>query len=200
MGYVNQWTETPVQPLAIADRLARQALVLDRSDPQSHYTMAAVRLWSRDYDEAIREASTATELDPNFSPGYSLLGLALHYAGRSQEALGELERAMQLDPYYPDTYLHFLAQCHFSLRRYADAEAALRRRLVRNPDTDISRVLLAACYGHVGRPGHAQVEWQEVLRINPSYSLEHRRQILPYKSPAELEHLLEGLRKAGIPV
>ena len=200
MGYVNQWTETSVQSLATADRLASQALALDPSDPQSHYTMAAVHLWSKDHDEAIREASTATELDPNFSPGYSLLGLALHYAGRSQEALGELERAMQLDPYYPDTYLHFLAQCHFSLRRYADAEAALRRRLVRNLETDISRVLLAACYGHLGRPDHAQVEWQEVLRINPSYSLEHRRKILPYKNPDEFEHLVEGLRKAGIPV
>jgi hypothetical protein len=107
----------------------------------------------------------------------------------------ELDRAMQLNPYYPDTYLHFLAQCHFSLRQDANAEAVLRRRLVRNSDPDISRVLLTACYGHLGRPDHAQVEWQEVLRVNPSYSLEHRRQILPYRNPAELEHLIEGLRK-----
>ena len=68
IGYVNQWTETPVQPLATADRLARRSLALDPSDPQSHYAMAAVHLWTRNYDEAIREAATATELDPNFSP------------------------------------------------------------------------------------------------------------------------------------
>jgi TolB-like protein/Tfp pilus assembly protein PilF len=200
MEYVNHWSELPARSLALADRLARQALALDPTDPQSHYAMAMVHLWTGNHDDAIREAGTATELDPNSSPGYSLLGLALHYVGRSQEALGALERAMQLDPFYPDVYLHFVAQCHFSLRRYADAEAALKRRLVRNLDTDVSRVLLAACYGHLGQPEHAQAEWQEALRINPSYSLEHRRRVLPYQDPAEFEHVVEGLRKAGIAV
>jgi TolB-like protein/tetratricopeptide (TPR) repeat protein len=200
LEYVNHWTELSSQSLVTADRLARQALALDPADPQSHYAMAAVHLWVGNHDDAIREARQATELDPNSSPGYSLLGLALHYVGRSRDALDALARAMQLDPYYPDAYLHFVAQCHFSLRQYADAEAALKRRLVRNLDTDISRVLLAACYGHQGHPDHARAEWQEALRINPSYSLEHRRRILPYKDPGEFEHVVEGLRNAGIAV
>ena len=198
MEYVNHWSELPEQSLATADRLATQALALDPTDPQSHYAMAMVHLWTGNHDDAIREAHTATELDPNSSSGHSLLGLTLHYVGRSHEALGALERAMQLDPYYPDAYLHFIAQCHFSLKRYADAEAALKRRIVRNPDTDMSRVLLAACYGHLDRPEQAEAEWQEALRINPSYSLEHRRRVLPYKDPAEFQHVVAGLRKAGI--
>ena len=74
-----------------------------------------------------------------------------------------LERAMQLDPYYPDVYLHFVAQSLFALSRYADAEAALKRRLVRNPDTDISHVLLAACYGYMDRKDEAKAVWEETL-------------------------------------
>jgi adenylate cyclase len=56
------------------------------------------------------------------------------------------------------------------------------------------------CYGHLGRAEEARAEWQEALRINPDYSIEHRRQILPYKNPADFERVVEGLRKAGIAV
>lgn len=63
--------------------------------------------------------------------------------------------------------------------------------------TDIFRVLLAASYGHLGRIAEAKAEWTEALRLNPDYSLEHRRQVLPYKDPSNFDRLVEGLRKAG---
>lgn len=74
----------------------------------------------------------------------------------------------------------------------------LKRRLTRNPNTDISRVLSAACYRHLGRPEDARAQWQEALRVNPNYSLEHRRTVLPYKNPSDFELLVDGLRKAGL--
>jgi adenylate cyclase len=40
--------------------------------------------------------------------------------------------------------------------------------------------------------------WQEALLINPGYSLEHCRRVLPYKDPADFEQMVEGLRKAGL--
>jgi adenylate cyclase len=60
-------------------------------------------------------------------------------------------------------------------------------------------VLLAACYGHLERPEDARKQWQEALRINPEYSIEHRRRILPYKNPEDFERVVVGLRKAGLP-
>jgi adenylate cyclase len=94
--------------------------------------------------------------------------------------------------------LHFQAQAMFQLGRYEDAVASLKRRLVRNPGTDVSRVLLAASYGHLGRFAEARAAWQEVLRVNPDYSLEYRRKVLPYKNPADFERVVDGLRKAAI--
>jgi TolB-like protein/tetratricopeptide (TPR) repeat protein len=199
LDHVNGWTEAAPQALGAAFRLARQAVALDATEPQAHYAMAMAHLWRGEHEPAIQSATTATQLDPNFAPGFSLLGVGLHYAARSEEALGMLERAMQLDPYYPDTYLHFVAQSHFALAHYADAEAALLRRLVRNPDTDVSRVLLAACYGHLGRLDEARAIWNEALRVNPKYSLEHRRQVLPYQDQTDFDRIVAGLRKAGLP-
>jgi adenylate cyclase len=81
---------------------------------------------------------------------------------------------------------------------YEKAVEVLKRRLRRHPDTDISRVLLAASFGHLGRTEEARAQWQQVFRINPNYSLEHRRKVLPHKNPTDFELVVEGLRKAGI--
>ena len=60
-------------------------------------------------------------------------------------------------------------------------------------------MLLAASCGQMGLIDEAREVWREALRVNPAYSLEHRRKVLPYKNPADFEHFVEGLRKAGLP-
>jgi adenylate cyclase len=86
----------------------------------------------------------------------------------------------------------------FLLGRYNDAVGLLKQRLARNPVTDVSRALLAASYGHLGRIEEARAAWQEVLRVNPDFSLDYRRKVLPYKNPEDFELLVDGLRKAGL--
>jgi tetratricopeptide (TPR) repeat protein len=58
---------------------------------------------------------------------------------------------------------------------------------------------LASTYGHLGRHDEARAVWQEALRINPDYSFAHRRSVLPFKNPADLDRLAEGLHRAGLP-
>ena len=108
------------------------------------------------------------------------------------------DRAMALNPYFPDVWLHFQAQAAYQLGRYEAAAATSRRRIIRKPETDASRVLLAASYGQLGRFDEAREAWREALRVSPDYSLEQRRKVLPYKNPADFEHVVEGLRKAGL--
>src|SRR5918994_1046882 len=100
------------------------------------------------------------------SAGRMGLGRVLHYAGRSEEAIDPIEQAMTLEPYYPGYYLHVLAQAQFQLGRYEAAIESLTRRITRDPKTDISRVLLAASYGHLNRIAEARFEWAEALRVN----------------------------------
>jgi len=57
---------------------------------------------------------------------------------------------------------------------------------------------LAVIYSEMGREEEARAEAAEVLRINPNFSLEVARQVLPIKDPADLERYLAGLRKAGL--
>jgi adenylate cyclase len=97
-----------------------------------------------------------------------------------------------------EVFLHPLAQCHFALGDDEQAARVLRRRITRRPNTDISRVLLAAALGHLGRHEEARHEWARARAINPRYSLRQKRAILPYRDPAVLDRMAEGLAKAGI--
>ena len=178
---------------------AVQALSLDDALAYAHVGMADAHLWERRHDEALREAERAIALDPNYAGGQVARGMILHYTGRSREALGCSDRAMELNPYYPDGYLLLQAQAVYQLGRYSEAAALSKRRILRNPDTDASRALLAASYGQMGLVEEAREAWRELLRVNPSYSIEQRRKVLPYKNPNDFERFVEGLRKAGLP-
>ena len=76
--------------------------------------------------------------------------------------------------------------------------AFLKRRLASNPRSDVSWALRAACHGYISQHEEARAAWLEVFRVNPDYSLEYRRKVLPYRDPADFERIVEGLRKAGL--
>ena len=79
------------------------------------------------------------------------------------------------------------------------AAQQLLDRIGRNPGTDSSRMLLASCYGHLGRAEDARAEWAELLKVNPDFSLTQRSRVLPYKNADDFQRILEGLAKAGLP-
>lgn len=200
LEYINRWSDAPQCAAELSRELAHKALQLDESDPLPHIAMALGAMWQREHGRSIAEIERAIALEPNSAMAFSVYASALHYAGRSEEALDKIEAAMRLDPHYPDLWLHFLGQIYFMLERYEDAATALQRRLIRMPDSDISRVLLAACYGHLGQIDRAEIEWSRVLQVNPDYSLGYRLRILPYADPADLQRMRTGLHKAGLPV
>ncbi len=198
LDYIDKRSAVPEESLVRAVELANKAVELDPAYPNAHHALASVLMWTRQHDDALSSAKRAITLDANFADAQFLLGLLLHYAGRSEEAIDHFDRGMASDPYHQDIYFHWRAQACFQLGRYEDAARLLQQRLIRNPETDISHVLLAACYGHLSRIDEARREWDEVFRINPDYSLEHRRKVLPYKNPADFDRIVDGLRRAGV--
>jgi TolB-like protein/cytochrome c-type biogenesis protein CcmH/NrfG len=199
LDHANGWHDAGGKSLEKAHEFAQMAVMRDGDDPEAHWALGWTLLLGRRHDRAMAAAQAALRCDPNFALAHSLLGQVLYYSGCPAEALQPLATAFRLDPENDqDPHLHYLAQAYFCMERYEDAAAVLKRRIIRKPDTDMSRVLLASCYGHLGRAEEARRSWQEALRISPDYSLDHRRRVLPYKDPTDFEHLLDGLRKAGL--
>lgn len=196
LDYLNRWGAS--ESMAQAEEAATRAVTLDDSDPWAHWALATAKLYTRRHDGAIDEVERALVLNPNFAEGHVCRGEVLYYSGRPEEALESFARGKTLNPYFPDVLLHFQALASFQLGRYEEAVDLLLQRLARNAVTDVSRALLAACYGHLGRLEEARAAWQDLLRVNPDYSLEYRRKVLPYKNPADFDLMVEGLRKAGL--
>ena len=197
--YVSGWAPDSAQALLEAERWARRALELNDQEPVSHMALGNVLLWRRDHERALAEFARMIALDPNFAQGHSAMGLALMYAGEPARALEPFAIAMRLDPHYPDILLHFLAQANFSLGKYEIAAQQLLDRIARNPGTDASRMLLASCYGHLGRAEDARAVWADLLKVNADFSLMQRARVLPYKNPDDFQRIVEGLAKAGLP-
>jgi adenylate cyclase len=197
--YASGWALDSAQALIEAERWARRALELNDQEPVSHMALGNVLLWRREHEGALAEFDRTIALDPNFAQGYAARGLALMYAGEPSRALEPFAKAMRLDPHYPDIVLHFLAQANFSLEKYEIAAEELLDRIARNPGTDASRMLLASCYGHLGRAVDARGVWAELLKVNPDFSLMQRARVLPYKNPGDFQCIVEGLAKVGLP-
>ncbi|MGH6797298.1 MAG: tetratricopeptide repeat protein, partial [Roseiarcus sp.] len=198
-AYSNGWTDTPAEALEEAEKAARQAVKLDERYPHALWSLAMTLSWARRNDEALGVAEKAIAFNPNFADGHSMVGVQLHFVGRSAEAITFFDRAMALDPHFNSLILYFRAQALYQIGQYGEAASLLKRRILRNPETDASRALLAASYGQMGLIDEAREAWRDLIRINPEYSVERRRNVVPYKNPADFERIVEGLRKAGLP-
>ncbi len=106
---------------------------------------------------------------------------------------------MRLSPYYPDWYLGELGRAYLLTGQHDEAIDALKHRLRRNPNSGEAHVLLAAAYGKLGRENEAQAALAEFLKPRPYYTLRHYAQGEFYKNTEDLERVLDGLRKAGLP-
>lgn len=175
------------------------AVRLNPSDPHARRAHALSFLWNNKLEQALQEVDQAVALAPNLAEAQATRGYILTHRGRHAEAIKSLEKAMRLEPHYWDIWLHFMAVARYLNREFDIAAELLERRIRRSPQTDISRALLISCYGQLARPQEAQRIWQELIAINPDYSIEGKINSLPYERQEDRDLLLEGFGKAGIP-
>ncbi|UCC57013.1 MAG: tetratricopeptide repeat protein, partial [Gammaproteobacteria bacterium] len=195
---MNGWSEERDASLSHAHALATHAISLDEALPVAYFVTGLVYRERGEYVKALVEAEKAIALDPNYANAHVLLATLLYYAGRPQEGLYKIKKAMKLNPYYPYNYPFHLGQAYFILGKYPEAIEALEQGLGSNPSSERMRVWLAAAYAQSGREDDARWEAEQVLTLNPDFSLERIRQAFPFKDPADIARFLDGLRIAGI--
>jgi TolB-like protein/thioredoxin-like negative regulator of GroEL len=90
----------PWEAFPKAETAARRALQLDENLAEAHTSLACV-LWYHDldYTAAEKEFQRAIALNPNYATAHQWYGdNLLTSVGRFDEAIGELKRALELDP------------------------------------------------------------------------------------------------------
>jgi adenylate cyclase len=195
--YVQEWFMGAEPTLDRAYELAQQATARDPNLPLVQEALSTVHLFKKQHAEAIATAQRWIELEPSNADAYATLAGTMHFSGDNEKVIALVEKAMRLNPFYPFFYPHYIGLANMAMRRFDEAVVALKRAVVRNPEVLWPHVFLAACHGHLGTSIQAGAQLAEVRRINPDFSISSLLRLLPYKSSADVDLLVDGLRKAG---
>src|SRR5438067_1620219 len=120
-----------------------------------------------DYDGALAELEIARKSLPNDPRVFELTGYIARRRGQQEEALRNLQRAIELDPRNFFT-LQQIALSYVNLRRYSEEAAVLDRALSIKPDdveTKVVRALLPLDWKADTRPLHQALD--EIRRSDP---------------------------------
>jgi adenylate cyclase len=189
------WSADPDQSLEAAVDLARRAIQLDRLDARGFAELGFANLYKKRHDDALAEYARAMALNPNDADIIAEYADALVYSGQPWKSVELLEKAMRLNPYYPDWYLWYRADAFNAMGRPAEVIATVQR--MQNPDE--GRRLLAANFALLGMMDEARAQAREVMRLHPEFTISRWRDRPPYRDIAILERYIDGLRKAGLP-
>ncbi len=196
---IDGWTADPEEALEKAAHYAQKAASINPSVPQIHFVLAQVDLFRRQYQRAAAAATTAITLDPNYADAYALLAWILQYAGRSDQAEALLREALKRNPSSSASYREIAGEIHFATGRYGEAENAFKAALERNPAHMRARLWLAATLAKLGKHEEAAWETQELLAVNPDFSLSRLLLAFPLKDPHQRDALTMALSQLGLP-
>ncbi len=106
---------------------------------------------------------------------------------------------MRLGPYYPNWYLSIVGLANRFLGNYDEAIDVFEQWRDRIPNSPGPYIDLASTYAEAGREEAARIAATELLTRNPKFSVKEFAKFQAWKNPEDLERLLDGLRKAGLP-
>ena len=198
-AYLHEWFMGSPAALDQALELAQTAKGLDPSLPLVYEALSSVHLFRRQHDEALAAARRWIEIEPSNAEAYANLAGILHFAGEPERVARLIEKAKRLNPFHPFYYTLYVGQARFTMRRFEDAATIIARSIAHNPEALPAHFYLAACHGQLGEDALAREALAEVRRISPDFSLAWVRTIAAYRRAADLDLLIDGLRKAGLP-
>jgi eukaryotic-like serine/threonine-protein kinase len=134
-----------------AKAAALKALELDGNEWEAHRALAGILTWSDwDWPAAERKWKDIVALNPNSAEARQGYSHFLMNVGRPDEAMAQIERALQVDPLSVRTQSFYATDLVY-VRRYDDAIATSRAALRLQPDSFVARNALTQALFLTGR-------------------------------------------------
>jgi TolB-like protein len=200
VAWLNPLNDEYLSPttLDLAIKFARTAIKLNPSLPEAYAELGYNIIRKRDFDAATAAAERAIALNPTFAD--YRLAQVFYSIGEPARAIAIAKEQMRLDPFHPHFAPLMVGVAHYHLKEYYDAQHWLSEAIGRAPNHQYGHAFLAATYAQLGRLEDAHAEAAEVLRLNPRYSISGTQErVSVLKRAEDMEHLVDGLRKAGLP-
>jgi TolB-like protein/Tfp pilus assembly protein PilF len=179
---------------------ARRAVAAEPSNPLAYYALSVSHVARKDIAAFLSAAEQALALNPLDGAIMGEVALWMSYSGNWQRGRELMERAMVLNPRHPGFLWYPLVHDAYRQKDYSRAlDYALRVNL---PGQFWTHLVLAMVHGQLGNRDAAARALEELLAIYPDFPAHAREEIEKffYAQRAHAEHVIEGLRKAGLEI
>jgi TolB-like protein/Flp pilus assembly protein TadD len=177
---------------------ARRAVECGPTNHLAYFSLAQALFFQREVESFRNAAGRAAALNPMDGNSIAFLGELLTYSGDAEKGLALATRARHLNPHHPGWYWY---TDYFQAYRQRDYTAALDiAQRVNMPSHWGAHLKLAMAYGQLGQREAAEKALRKLLDLRPDFAATTRKILERWWDPASVDHLMEGLRKAGLDV
>jgi tetratricopeptide (TPR) repeat protein len=190
------WAESPPEFLARAEEMANKALTLDDTDVRARVVLGRIHIFYQRYDQARTEMDRAIAINPSDAGGIAGRGNILLWSGQVDDEIAELELAQRIDPELNPSDRFTLSLAYYLKGRYDSAIEQAELNIRKTSGANFSRIVLAAAHAELGHSDEVARAVTVIHRVDPTFDpVEFGTKFLRV---GDLDHLREGLRKAGL--
>ena len=168
--------------------------------------MGIVDIFTKRAAQGVAECEHALALDRNLASAHATIGFGKIFLGRAEEAEAHIGEALRLSPRDTLAYV-WMTRAGIAknlLGSWEQAVAWFRRAIEANRNYPNSHFGLAAALAQLGRLDEVHSAVKAGLALNPVFAVARARAAWTAISDdrtylSQLEPILEGLRKAGLP-
>ena len=191
------WCDSPEESVREALQCAQKSISLNES-AVAHALLCWLYVITGENEKALFEGERSIALAPSSADAHAWYAYSLLFAGQPEKAISCIESALRLNPFPPTWYFAVLGGGYHTLGRYEEAIVSHKKAIQIEPANLISRAALIVNYTLLGKEREARTEAEEVLRIDPKFSLERYAHRIPYRNQTDRERIIGALRKAGL--
>jgi DNA-binding SARP family transcriptional activator/Tfp pilus assembly protein PilF len=196
------WTTDVERAFGIAQEYALRAIRTDPDNAEALGIYAHVCAFlNKDFDSALFYYDRALRLNPSLAFVWATSAATYCYIGEPDIALERLERYRELAPFDPYFcfYENIYTIAHTFKGDYERAVAVGRRAVKTSPQYSNGYKPLIAALGHLGRREEAKRYVDQLLSLEPNFTVERFAQVYPFKHATDRDRYMTGLRLAGVP-
>ena len=168
--------------------------------------MGYVKIFTKRATEGVAELEHALTLNRNLADAHAGIGLGKIFVGRAEETEPHIVEALRLSPRDTLAYSWMLraGAAKLQLGGYQQAVAWIRRSIEANRNFPLAFFWLASALARLDRLDEAHSAVLAGLALHPAFTVSRARVIWTGSSDdpaylAQLEPIIDGLRKAGLP-
>jgi serine/threonine protein kinase/tetratricopeptide (TPR) repeat protein len=185
-------------PLGRSFAAARRAIELAPSNHYAHHALASVLFFRKERQASRNAAERAISLNPMDGFNFAYMASIIAYDGDWKRGMELSEKARSLNPHHPGWYWFTPYYDAYNRRDYRAALEFASK--VNMPGFWRTHCALAAAYGQLGEFEPARGALRELLAIRPNFAATARAELEKWHFPELIDHLLDGLRKAGLAI